>query len=352
MTARDLFRVCGKPYARGRYSLPEIPEEQVTWVGDVACHAPRRRASLRHDFAGREFLLPSGRRLEAIGYRVGAEDAVQAVRRAVLGIEPEWVECWQEDGILREGLRLAGYHHAGTIVRASSELRGLWCHPRWVATLPYRDPVDDRTLARLRLEPVDVAQLAHEAARADGWAQHYSSYNLRKSWTALALVGYDDDPTFIIKPTEMARQWQLEHRDRLAARPGRTRLADVCPVLMAAVDSFGCEVERARLMRVAAGGGLSRHADITNRDAGTKVGKVARLHLPLQTDPASVWFEAWDANGDAHTGHLELGAWYYLDQRKPHAVAATRSLLPRIHLVVDLVVSARLQCWIADAEDL
>jgi hypothetical protein len=60
--------------------------------------------------------------------------------------------------------------------------------------------------------------LAEIAAYAP-WAQHYSSYNLRHSWTAFALRGYDAaDAGFIIKPDDMSKRWQAENPARMAAR--------------------------------------------------------------------------------------------------------------------------------------
>src|SRR5204863_8036626 len=100
--------------------------------------------------------------------------------------------------------------------------------------------------------------------------------------------------------------------------------------------------ERVRFMQLRPTGALSRHADITDRDAGTADGKIARLHLPITTSPACV-FHAWTARGDLLERHLEADRLHYLDTRKPHAVENADPMVWRKHLVIDAVADARLR---------
>jgi hypothetical protein len=87
-------------------------------------------------------------------------------------------------------------------------------------------------------------------------------------------------------------------------------------------------------MRLARGGGeLTRHADITDPEAGTADGSVARLHIPLQTDERCV-FRGWGLDGRENRAHFPERALCYLDTRKPHAVI-NEGERDRIHLVVD-----------------
>ena len=95
-------------------------------------------------------------------------------------------------------------------------------------------------------------------------------------------------------------------------------------------------------MRLASfGGELARHADITDREAGTRDGCVARLHIPLVTHE-DVLFESWGLRGERQEMHFAVRGLYYLDQRKPHRVI-NRSPVERIHLVVDTYCSEELR---------
>jgi hypothetical protein len=102
-------------------------------------------------------------------------------------------------------------------------------------------------------------------------------------------------------------------------------------------------------MRLGARGGeLTRHADITDPEAGTADGKVARLHIPLTTDPRCV-FRSWGLNGVEQRLHMPERGLSYIDTRKPHAVINPADL-ERIHLVADAFSSPALRRWIADGK--
>ena len=87
-------------------------------------------------------------------------------------------------------------------------------------------------------------------------------------------------------------------------------------------------------MRLEPGGGeLSRHADITDRDAGTAAGRISRLHFPILS-PDDCRFTVWNHRGFRDSIHLREGRLWYLDQRKSHAVLNSSTGV-RVHLVVD-----------------
>lgn len=179
------------------------------------------------------------------------------------------------------------------------------------------------------------------------WQDHYSSYNKRKSWHAVSLRSFGGDPGFIEKPAEMSKKWKEEHPDMIDAVCRDTPLVSQLPFAYELLDSFNCPLERVRLMRLTGGGGeLSRHADITDRNAGLANGQIARFHLPIVTHP-SVEFTTWDTNDIPDTVHMEYGKWWYLDVRKPHA-AVNPSGVERVHLVADLVVNDWVRSAIVD----
>jgi len=257
------------------------------------------------------------------------------------------VETYAEDAQASGACKRLGLHPLLSKVTAGASVKVLWGH-RSMPALPVErwDRVTLKVVDAWWLTAVDVVVARNRLApMAAPWAQHYSSYNMRQSWTALALRGYSDDPTFIMKPTEMSRAWQEANPQALTATPRWTALAVAFPELVDRLTLTGWQFDRVRLMRVRAkDGALSRHADITDREAGTADGKVMRLHVPLATNPGVV-FHAWDHLGAEITTHLPEGALCYLDQRKPHAVDNTGDT-DRVHLVVDAIATRELRALV------
>lgn len=96
-----------------------------------------------------------------------------------------------------------------------------------------------------------------------------------------------------------------------------TRAARSFRFTLSILDRIPGVKERVRFMRLAAGRGeLSRHADITNKEAGTQDNCVLRLHLPLITHE-DVVFESWDARGNRQQMHCgEEGLYMRASMRK------------------------------------
>ena len=200
----------------------------------------------------------------------------------------------------------------------------------------------------MQLCQIDAAELAAQMPQ-DGWAQHYSSYNKRRSWTAMALRGFGDE-AFVEKPAEMSRRWREQHPEMLRARcadtPLRARLPAVEPILSALGSP---RLERVRLMALDPGGGeLARHADLTDHDAGLARHQLCRIHVPLETNPGCE-FTTWRlADGRATRTHMEAGHAWLLDHTKPHA-AINAGSQRRVHLVIDAWVDATLDDLIGRA---
>lgn len=223
----------------------------------------------------------------------------------------------------------------GSRVSAASEITGCWARfPRWRA-----DRREDLNIAPLC--EIDGSALAAQIPQ-EGWAQHYSSYNRRRSWTAMALRGFGDE-AFVEKPAEMSRRWRDEHPELLgracADTPLRARLPAVEPI----IEALGSpRLERVRLMALDPGGGeLARHADLTDHDAGIQRHQLCRLHVPLITNPG-VEFTTWRlSDGGEQREHMAAGSAWLLDHTKPHA-AINGGASRRIHLVIDAWVDRRL----------
>jgi hypothetical protein len=351
-----VFRARHKALVFGAFGLTKerdiadaLASDTLAWKGPA--DAPTAVAILHKlkvaggftDFAQRAIEIPAGH-VKVSAFAALDAASGTAVLSAISARTPRqlWVEVFEEDIIARECLAaVPALRYRATKITAGAEVKGIYSdavaqegerrlHPAHAASLVELDPA-------FALADERAAMLA-EVDQFAAWEQHYSSYNKRKSWTAFALRGFDaNDPTFIVKPAEMAKAWKAENPLRLSARPAWTSACGRFPRTMACVERIleGREADRVRLMRLTPGGELSRHADITDRDAGLADGFLARLHLPLRTSPAVI-FHGWDKRG----GHIETrfreGALCYLDQRGPHRVENRDPTVERVHLVVDV----------------
>ena len=240
------------------------------------------------------------------------------------------------------------FEYVTTKISAGSEVKGVYCSGDALplgpfgaedkATLLLVDPafLSGGELDAIRIELSDFDSL---------WAQHYSSYNKRKSWEAFALRGFSDEPGFIIKPAEMSKKWKEENAALMSERPRMTKAAEHFPATLAACAQLAGpeQCDRIRFMRLRAKGGeLARHADITDREAGTADGMISRFHIPIVTSPA-VRFSGWTERGERLDTQWPEGALCYLDQRKPHTVTNSDPELARVHLVIDAVSNGNIR---------
>lgn len=332
-----------------------------------------KSSSNRWDFAGRPIPMAAGDVIvSAWGWNDGGrEEAKQLIKDSLvivempkekkgLGLDENviWVEIHEERKDAKKILLDLGFKWVVSKVSAGSDVLGLYCWGPGLERAQKAAPVTDAAEAACIVDIFEkrfITEEQQESIREElegvrqHFAQHYSSYNKRHSWTAFALKGFDTlDPTFIIKPEEMARKWKGEHPERMDAKCDWTVLAEMMPETMKVVRSLpGGEPDRVRFMRLAPHGELTRHADITDRDAGVADGKLARLHIPIRTD-AGCTFQSWTLGGEEHKGHMPLGHLCYLDQRKPHA-AKMESSEERIHLVSDIATNPELRAMIVAA---
>lgn len=345
-----------KPLSLGAFGVPNerdvaaaLKAGELTWTGRPPAAAALikvlRSPSTHADFAGNRLRLAAGSLLmRALAGPPGPLAKLVDGAKAAAAGRTVWVESWEELPGLRELLEGRGFVWVSSKIAASSEVKGLYRlgAGQGLALAP-ADAVALGCLGRQWLAPGELAAVRAElAAYGNRWQQHYSSYNKRQSWTAFALKGYGN-AAFIEKPAEMSKAWKAANAPRLKAPCALTEAAAAFPqtlALLARLPTPG--LQRVRFMRLAPGGGeLTRHADITDPEAGTGEGCVMRLHIPLVTSPACQ-FKAWSLRGQAGTAHFPEAALCYLDTRKPHAVR-NDSAVDRIHLVVDCFASASLR---------
>jgi hypothetical protein len=359
------FKAQHKPLVFGAFGLTKerdcaeaLAAGRALWTGDppqaVALFSLAKATSEQQDFAQRPYAIELGAVfVKAFACFTSASGArvLRALRERAKGA-PVWLEIFEEDDVARLALGVAGgFNYVTTKVFAGSEIKGVYFTGE-----PPLAPFDAADVATLEVLDRDfLSEDEHAAIKAEVaafdnlWAQHYSSYNKRKSWEAFALRGFDDEPGFIIKPAEMSKAWKEENERRLADRPRMTQAAPHFPATLAACAKLapaeGCD--RIRFMRLRSKGGeLSRHADITDREAGTADGFISRFHIPIATSEA-VRFSGWTARGERIDTTWPERGLCYLDQRKPHMVTNSDPALNRVHLVIDAISSAALRARIA-----
>lgn len=163
----------------------------------------------------------------------------------------------------------------------------------------------------LSFDPARLAADLHTALSAH-WPAHPNSQAYRGNWSSIALrsaSGRSDD---------------------IIAYEGYafcdTPLLDACGYFREVVNSFACETKAVRLMGLEAGAHILAHRD----HGGSFEDGLARLHIPVQTDP-SVMFTL-----DGEDVHFAAGHTWYMNANCMHAVR-NPSLVHRVHLVLDCV---------------
>jgi quercetin dioxygenase-like cupin family protein len=167
----------------------------------------------------------------------------------------------------------------------------------------------------LRLPPVfDTGGLRADLDTASNlhWQAHYNDRAHRGSWTSIALRSASGDAGDI-------QAW--EGADFID-----TPLLSACPHFREAVDSFACDKKAVRLMALAPGAEIRPHRD----RGGSLEDGLARLHIPIVTDPAVVF------TLDGEEVHFSAGGTWYMNANCLHAVR-NGSARERVHLVLDCV---------------
>jgi quercetin dioxygenase-like cupin family protein len=160
----------------------------------------------------------------------------------------------------------------------------------------------------------DVARLRADldAATAWHWQTHYNARAHRGGWTSIALRSASGEPADI-------QAWEgAEFTD--------TVLLERCAYFRELIASFACETKAVRLMALAPGAEIKPHRD----RGGSLEDGLARLHIPIVTDPAVVF------TLDGEEVHFSAGATWYMNANCLHAVR-NGSVRERVHLVLECV---------------
>jgi hypothetical protein len=291
-----------------------------------------KRESIRHDWTGRAYTIPSG--TQVISHLCAEPDAVLPD----LGGYGR-IYVYAEDANVNAQLQKQGREVCAVRISAASEIIACYGRPGSEHVYP---AWDFATFTRVPDPAGDLAGAAAEAKLLTGYHDNYPFYS-DGSWGSLDLRGFKrSDPSWGIKPSEMSKRWKQDHPEELRAVCGWTVLAERCQHLVNVVNATfaGARLERVRLLRMEAPqpgkvSKLGRHTDITDRAAGTRDGQVMRFHIPLATTTRSE-MTCWYLSGLPVTRHMPVGTMWYLDARKPHSVTHGGAT-DRIHLVVDVL---------------
>jgi hypothetical protein len=143
------------------------------------------------------------------------------------------------------------------------------------------------------------------------WKKHFNSQDYEGSWTSIALRSptgkADDISTFT---TEKGFS--------------DTPLLEKCPYFKEIVESFECEKETVRLLRLSPNSVVKEHNDF---QLGYEYG-FFRLHIPIKTS-SQVLFSV-----GGNEIPMNAGECWYANFHLPHSVV-NQSNFERIHLVID-----------------
>lgn len=246
-----------------------------------------------------------------------------------------WWYVWAEDTDATELAEDCGFCKVGPKITTFGEMYMIYYRGE-KRGFPQIDLAEYQSITKVKNIDVNlIDSIALKLNSLPEFTNHYSNYNRDKSWSALALRGYSADPSFITKPIEMSDKWKEEHKGNDYFLQD-THLYNNFPEVRELLKEFGSNVHRVRFMRLKPGGGeLERHTDQVDPESGGSIGKLARLHFPIKTNP-DVLFTVWHTDGSQRKVHMKKGECWFLDTRKPH-MAINGGDEERIHLVVDII---------------
>lgn len=258
-----------------------------------------------------------------------------------------WLYVWGE-GTLGLATAMAaqecGYKYVGSKISTFSEIQFIYYRESNLSLMDRTHPNVDE-LEKIGIKKVfdglDMIKIAAKLSELPEFQNHYSNYNKGKSWGALALRGYSNDPQFIAKPEEMSKKWKQENMN-VTYELQDTPLYEKFDEVKSLLSFLTAPIHRVRFMKLEPGGGeLQRHTDQVDPDAGGSIGKLARLHFPIVTNPNMI-FSVWGLDGFKQEYNMKVGEMWLLDTRKPH-MAVNNGSEPRIHLVVDTEIDKNLK---------
>ena len=248
-----------------------------------------------------------------------------------------WLTVWAENKAHCDLAEELGFCYVGPKITTYGEVHAIYFKsnspiPR---SFPKVESTEYLSIKKIgTITPDFIESVSAKLATLPAFTNHYSNYNKDKAWSALSLRGYRPESDFITKPSEMSDEWKEKNKD-VKFELQDTPLYDMFPEVRELLSKYK-EVHRVRFMQLKPGGGeLERHTDQVDKDSGGSKGKLARLHIPIITNPNMI-FTVWNTKGTPQKIHMEVGDLWFLDTRKPHQ-AINNGTDNRIHLVIDAI---------------
>ena len=163
-----------------------------------------------------------------------------------------------------------------------------------------------------------------------------TKYSKGDDWTAISLRGYGPEPLDILKPNVLKSGVKEEVKLQNTPLLQKSGFQVINDILAKIPSTF----ERVRFMKIKANSGIGKHSDRIDKDFGIEDGNIIRIHVPIRTND-QVEFYLWEGK-EKLVNYLEVGHYYYVDVRAPHAVT-NNSDVDRIHLVIDVYVNAEIR---------
>ena len=257
-------------------------------------------------------------------------------------------ECDMQLKRIRDLFVELGFERVDNKVSSFADMYGIWSKQNKLHPVNKIELSQECSLQQLNCVVPTPYKLLEQLKTVEDelFANHYSNYNKKNTWSGIVLRGYGGKEDFIIKPSEMTNSWKKENKEKLdwicEDTPLRQKLSEVERfVELLPFD----EVERIRILKLSKGEGeLERHTDIQDKEAGINDGQWARLHFPLITND-KVIFTQWNTDGTITKAHMRVGELWYLDMRKPHT-AVNFGEEDRYHLIIDVKSDFHLRRWL------
>lgn len=149
------------------------------------------------------------------------------------------------------------------------------------------------------------------------WTPHFNTRYYEGDWSGIALRANGNAALGGLYPDPAAEDG-FENTAYLAR----------CRYLPEVLQTFKCEIESVRLLRLGAAAKIREHRDykMSFEDG------IARVHIPVLTNPQVEFFL------DKKPVKMNEGEVWYLNLNLPHSVVNHGSN-PRVHLVLDCVVN-------------
>ena len=227
------------------------------------------------------------------------------------GLAPRdvWLYVWAEN---KEHCKLAedsGFCFVGPKITTYGEIYAIYYRGEQ-RQFPTVDKAEYASIKKIgSVNDVLIEKIYNKLQSLPAFTNHYSNYNKDKSWGALSLRGYTNDPSFITKPIEMSDDWKEKHKD-IDFKLQDTPLFAEFPEVRQLLSEFGDKIHRVRFMRLKPGGGeLERHTDQVDPDS-----------LPVHYPEYSIWvlIQIRPVFPVAHFG-LCLHIFYFYPTLLPHA---------------------------------